>query len=130
MMAALRSCSGCSRHVRVSEPACLALLLLGAIACSGGGSSSAVSQGDGGACTAPAGVVVSSPFGRGCFGQPPNLMSMCNPGEFQMNCFAPMPPSMIFLLPDVPTPDPSLDCTVISTTTPSNEEFYCCPCAG
>jgi hypothetical protein len=53
-------------------------------------------------------------------------MSMCNPGEFQMNCSAPMPPG---ILPDIPPPAPSLDFTVIPTTTPSTEEFYCCPCA-
>jgi hypothetical protein len=28
----------------------------------------------------------------------------------------------------IPSPDTSLDCTVIPVPTPSNVLFYCCPC--
>jgi hypothetical protein len=29
----------------------------------------------------------------------------------------------------IPSPDPSLDCAIIPISTPSNFDFYCCPCS-
>jgi hypothetical protein len=51
---------------------------------------------------------------------------MCQSSQYQLECIntvsVPPPPGPL------PVPPASLNCTPIPGTTPSNAEYYCCPC--
>jgi hypothetical protein len=55
-----------------------------------------------------------------------NCEDPCTPSEYSLSCAGPLEFSSH---PEIPTPAPSLGCRVIPIPTPSNELFYCCPCA-
>ena len=103
---------------------------------------------DGATCRYPASVVVNAnPSGSGCFASPPKQIcqvsngatididggvtgrtescnSLCGASQYEMTCMG------AALMGPVPNLDPALGCQVIPIPTPSNTQFYCCPCSG
>ena len=47
---------------------------------------------------------------------PPECTDACGVAEYALSCVA-------------ASPDTALHCTVVAVPTPSNESFFCCPCA-
>jgi hypothetical protein len=64
---------------------------------------------DGGILTPDGGTAVCSDY--------------CSPSEYALTCSSTGGPQT-----PIPSPDSSLDCTVIPIPTPSNALFWCCPC--
>jgi hypothetical protein len=58
-----------------------------------------------------------------CEGSPAKCHDACTAAEYSLTCTGSGNPSSI------PNPPASLDCKSITIPTPSNELFYCCPCA-
>ncbi|HEY4159695.1 MAG TPA: hypothetical protein VGM29_16405 [Polyangiaceae bacterium] len=60
----------------------------------------------------------------GVTGGTETCQSVCATGDYELTCLGSDP------LGPVPAPLPSLGCQVVPLPTPSNELFYCCPCAS
>jgi hypothetical protein len=113
-----------------------------------GCSSSSSPAQTGGTCAYPANAKTDGDAsGNGCFAGPPasscqvsngatvladggvengteTCQSLCAAGQYELTCRS------SGLAGPIPDPDSSLGCQAIRIPTPSNELFYCCPCAG
>jgi len=90
------------------------------------------------ACVYPSGAALPSDAAvpeLGCFAGPRGQLctlladgqtsctDLCSASDFEMTCRGAFP------VGQVPSPTESLGCKVIPMPTPSNVQFYCCPCA-
>lgn len=112
----------------ISLPAAFLVTVLGSC---GGGSESAVQPGSL-MCNAAAGLSLASDAAApGCKADPAfqscstsGCKSACAGSELPVACTGDSSGGTI------PEPDAAFSCTVIPIPTPSNELFYCCPCAN
>jgi hypothetical protein len=74
-------------------------------------------------CEVPSGTTILADGGAN---GPETCTDACSPTEYALTCRGTQSMEEIGNIPD---PDPSLKCAVIPIPTPSNELFYCCPCA-
>jgi hypothetical protein len=79
-------------------------------------------------CEVPSGGTVNGQDGTitGADGKPVTnaCHNACSASEYALTCAAEVQSHPI------PSPDGSLGCKAIPVPTPSNQLFYCCPCAG
>jgi hypothetical protein len=66
---------------------------------------------------------VPQPEFKICEGSPTNCHDACTATEYSLTCTGSGDPDTI------PNPPASLDCNAIAIPTPSNQLYYCCPCA-
>lgn len=66
----------------------------------------------------PDGAVVSPD------GAPAQCSDACSATDYSLSCIGDGETG------NIPSPDPSLDCTIVPVPTPSDVLFYCCPCGS